>query len=161
MVAGDLVNTASRLQSVAAPGTVLVGEATFRATERAIVFEPAGEQELKGKASPVPAYRALRVVAQRGGVGRGEQLEAPFMGRDSELRLVKELFHAAPREKRARLVSIIGQAGIGKSRLAWEFLKYIDGIAATVLGTRAGPRLRRGDQLLGARRDGPRPHRRG
>ncbi len=133
MVAGDLVNTASRLQSVAAPGTVLVGEATFRATERAIVFEPAGEQELKGKASPVPAYRALRVVAQRGGVGRGEQLEAPFMGRDSELRLVKELFHAAPREKRARLVSIIGQAGIGKSRLAWEFLKYIDGIAATVL----------------------------
>jgi len=133
MVAGDLVNTASRLQSVAAPGTVLVGETTFHATESAIVFEPAGEQELKGKASPVPAYRALRVVAQRGGVGRGEQLEAPFMGRDSELRLVKELFHSAPREKRARLVSIIGQAGIGKSRLAWEFLKYIDGIAATVL----------------------------
>jgi class 3 adenylate cyclase/tetratricopeptide (TPR) repeat protein len=133
MVAGDLVNTASRLQSVAAPGTVLVGEATFHATASAIVFEPAGEQELKGKASPVPAYRALRVVAQRGGVGRGEQLEAPFMGRDSELRLVKELFHSAPREKRARLVSIIGQAGIGKSRLAWEFLKYIDGIAATVL----------------------------
>ncbi|MEO6060182.1 MAG: adenylate/guanylate cyclase domain-containing protein, partial [Candidatus Limnocylindria bacterium] len=133
MVAGDLVNTASRLQSVAAPGTVLVGETTFHATQSAIVFEPAGEQELKGKASPVPAYRALRVVAQRGGVGRGEQLEAPFMGRDSELRLVKELFHSAPREKRARLVSIIGQAGIGKSRLAWEFLKYIDGIAATVL----------------------------
>ncbi|HET7082376.1 MAG TPA: adenylate/guanylate cyclase domain-containing protein [Candidatus Limnocylindria bacterium] len=133
MVAGDLVNTASRLQSVAPPGTVIVGEATRQSAESAIVFEPVGEQELKGKVSPVPAYRALRVVAQRGGVGRGEQLEAPFMGRDSELRLVKDLFHAAPREKRPRLVSIIGQAGIGKSRLAWEFLKYIDGITMQVL----------------------------
>ena len=133
MVAGDLVNTASRLQSVAPANTVLVGEATFRSAESAIVFEPVGEQELKGKISPVPAYRALRVVAQRGGVGRGEQLEAPFMGRDSELRLIKDLFNAAPREKRPRLVSVIGQAGIGKSRLAWEFLKYIDGIKMTVL----------------------------
>jgi class 3 adenylate cyclase/tetratricopeptide (TPR) repeat protein len=133
MVAGDLVNTASRLQSVAPPGTVIVGEATRQSAESAIVFEPVGEQELKGKVSPVPAYRAVRVVAQRGGVGRGDQLEAPFLGRDSELRLVKDLFHAAPREKRPRLVSIIGQAGIGKSRLAWEFLKYIDGIKMTVL----------------------------
>jgi class 3 adenylate cyclase/tetratricopeptide (TPR) repeat protein len=132
MVAGDLVNTASRLQSVAPPGTVIVGEATRQSAESAIVFEPVGEQELKGKVSPVPAYRALRVVAQRGGVGRGDQLEAPFMGRDTELRLVKDLFHAAPHEKRPRLVSIIGQAGIGKSRLAWEFLKYIDGIKMTV-----------------------------
>ncbi len=132
MVAGDLVNTASRLQSVAPANTVLVGEATFRSAESAIVFEPVGEQDLKGKVAPVPAYRAVRVVAQRGGVGRGEQLEAPFMGRDAELRLVKDLFHGAPREKRPRLVSIIGQAGIGKSRLAWEFLKYIDGIAMTV-----------------------------
>ena len=132
MVAGDLVNTASRLQSVAPPGTVIVGEATRQSAESAIVFEPVGEQELKGKVSPVPAYRAVRVVAQRGGVGRADQLEAPFMGRDAELRLVKDLFHAAPREKRPRLVSIIGQAGIGKSRLAWEFLKYIDGIKMTV-----------------------------
>ncbi|HLA65506.1 MAG TPA: adenylate/guanylate cyclase domain-containing protein [Candidatus Saccharimonadales bacterium] len=133
MVAGDLVNTASRLQSVAPPGMVIVGESTRQSAENSIVFEPLGEQELKGKVSPVPAYRAVRVVAQRGGVGRGEQLEAPFMGRDSELRLVKDLFHAAPREKRPRLVSIIGQAGIGKSRLAWEFLKYIDGIKMRVL----------------------------
>jgi len=133
MVAGDLVNTASRLQSVAPPGIVVVGESTRHSAESAIVFEPLGEQELKGKISPVPAYRAVRVVAQRGGVGRGEQLEAPFMGRDSELRLIKDLFHAAPRERRPRLVSIIGQAGIGKSRLAWEFLKYIDGIKMRVL----------------------------
>ena len=66
MVAGDLVNTAARLQSVAPAGTVLVGEATQRAASAAIAFEEAGEQLLKGKASPVPAWRALRVVAQRG-----------------------------------------------------------------------------------------------
>ncbi len=132
MVAGDLVNTASRLQSVAAPGSVLVGEATERAASRAIVFEPAGEQTLKGKSVPVPAWRALRVVAERGGRGRSDALEAPFVGRADELRLLKDLFHATTRERRARLVSVIGPAGIGKSRLAWEFNKYLDGLIETV-----------------------------
>ncbi|MFI5255105.1 MAG: ATP-binding protein, partial [Candidatus Limnocylindrales bacterium] len=132
MVAGDLVNTASRLQSAAAPGTVLVGEATQRAASGAIAFEPAGEQSLKGKASPVPAWRALRVVAERGGRGRSDTLEAPFVGRDEELRMLKDLFHATSRERRTRLVSVVGPAGIGKSRLAWEFLKYIDGLSETV-----------------------------
>jgi len=130
MVAGDLVNTASRLQSVAAPGTVLVGEATQRAASRAIAFEPAGEHLLKGKASPVPAWRALRVVAEVGGRKRADALE-PFVGRDDELRLLKDLFHATTRERRARLVSVIGPAGIGKTRLAWEFSKYIDGLVET------------------------------
>ena len=74
MVAGDLVNTASRLQSVAQPGTVLVGEPTYRASSAAIVFEPAGDQSLKGKRSPVPAWRAVRVVAERGGRNRNESL---------------------------------------------------------------------------------------
>jgi class 3 adenylate cyclase/tetratricopeptide (TPR) repeat protein len=132
MVAGDLVNTTARLQSVAVPGTVLVGEATLRATEAAITFEPAGEQALKGKQAPVPAWRVLRVVAERGGRNRAEGLEAPFVGREDEIRLLKDLFHATGRERRARLVSIVGPAGIGKSRLAWEFLKYIDGLADTV-----------------------------
>ncbi len=132
MVAGDLVNTASRLQSAAEPGTVLVGETTQRAASRAIAFEPAGEQTLKGKSSPVTAWRALRVVAEVGGRNRSETLEAPFVGRDDELRLLKDLFHATTRERRARLVSIIGPAGIGKSRLAWEFLKYIDGLVDDV-----------------------------
>ena len=129
MVAGDLVNTASRLQSVAPPGVVLVGEATQRATATSIAYEPAGEQLLKGKAAPVTAYRALRIVAERGGRGRGDRLEAPFIGRDTELRLLKDLYHATAREKRVRLVSITGQAGIGKSRLAWELKKYADGVA--------------------------------
>ncbi|HXX61295.1 MAG TPA: adenylate/guanylate cyclase domain-containing protein, partial [Candidatus Sulfotelmatobacter sp.] len=132
LVAGDLVNTASRLQSAAAPGTVLVGEATQRAAAKAIAFEPAGEPALKGKASPVPAWRALRVVAQVGGRNRADALEAPFVGRDDELRLLKDLFHATTREGRARLVSVIGPAGIGKTRLAWEFLKYVDGLVETV-----------------------------
>ncbi len=132
MVAGDLVNTASRLQSAAQPGTVLVGEATQRAAGGAIAFEPAADQQLKGKQSPVPAWRAVRVVAQRGGVGRSEALEALFVGRDEELRQLKDLFHATTREGRPRLVSVIGPAGIGKSRLAWEFLKYIDGLLERV-----------------------------
>ena len=132
MVAGDLVNTASRLQSVAAPGTVLVGEATQRATSKAIAFEPAGEQALKGKSAAVPAWRALRVVAELGGRNRADVLEAPFVGRDEELRLIKDLFHATSREKRARLVSVIGPGGIGKTRLAWEFSKYSDGLVESV-----------------------------
>ena len=131
MVAGDLVNTASRLQSAAAPGTVLVGEATQRAASGAIAFEPAGEQTLKGKTEPVPAWRALRVVAELGGRNRSEALEAPFVGRDEEFRLLKELYHVTGREQRARLVSVIGPAGIGKTRLAWEFSKYADGLAET------------------------------
>src|SRR5512141_2977688 len=132
MVAGDLVNTAARLQSVAEPGSVLVGESTHRAASEAIVFEQLGEQQLKGKTAPVAAWRALRVVAERGGRGRRETLEAPFVGREDEMRLLKDLFHATNRERKPRLVSVIGPGGIGKSRLAWEFLKYIDGLQETV-----------------------------
>jgi class 3 adenylate cyclase len=132
MVAGDIVNTASRLQSVATPESVLVGEATQRAASRAIVFEAAGEHTLKGKAAPVSAWRAVRVVAQRGGRNRSDSLEAPFTGRDEELRALKDLFAATGRERRLRLVSVIGPAGIGKSRLAWEFLKYLDGLVEDV-----------------------------
>ena len=128
MVAGDLVNTASRLQSAAPPGTVLVGEATRQAAGAAIAFEAAGEAMLKGKSSPVPAFRAVRVVAERGGGGRADALEPPFVGRADELRFLKEQFHATGRERRARLVSLVGQAGIGKSRLAWELEKYLDGV---------------------------------
>jgi len=129
MVAGDLVNTASRIQSVADPGTVLVGEATKRAAEAAVTFDDAGSHELKGRAEAVHLWRALRVVAGARGSLRSAGLEAPFVGRDRELRLVKELFHASAEEDRAQLVLISGVAGIGKSRLAWEFEKYVDGLA--------------------------------
>ena len=132
MVAGDIVNTASRIQSAAAPGTVLVGETTQRAAAQSLVFEEAGEQVLKGKTEPILTWRAVRVVSERGGRNRSEALEAPFVGRDEELRQVKDLFHATQREGKPRLVSVIGPGGIGKSRLAWEFLKYIDGLAGQV-----------------------------
>jgi class 3 adenylate cyclase/tetratricopeptide (TPR) repeat protein len=132
MVAGDLVNTAARIQAAAEPGTVLVGEATRRASEQAIAFEEAGEHELKGKAEPVALWRAVRVTAARGGALRSEGLEAPFVGRERELRLVKELFHASAEQSRAQLVQVSGIAGIGKSRLGWEFFKYLDGLAENV-----------------------------
>ncbi len=128
MVAGDLVNTASRLQSAAPPGTVLVGEATYRAASNAISFEEAGKQLLKGKPSPVPSWRAVAVVARRGGSGRSTTLEPPFVGREEDLQQLKDLFEATRRDRRSRLVTIVGQAGIGKSRLAWEFEKYLDGV---------------------------------
>jgi tetratricopeptide (TPR) repeat protein len=128
MVAGDLVNTAARLQSVAAAGSVLVGEAAFHGAREVIQFEFAGEQQLKGKRAPFQAWRAVRIVAERRGRNRSDALEAPFVGRDEELRLLKDLFHATGRDRRTRLVSLIGIGGIGKSRLAWEFLKYVDGV---------------------------------
>jgi class 3 adenylate cyclase/tetratricopeptide (TPR) repeat protein len=128
MVAGDLVNTAARIQSAAEPGTVLVGEGTRRASEGAIAYEEAGEHELKGKAEPIVLQRAVRVTAARGGALRSEGLEAPFVGRERELRLVKELYHASAEQSKAQFVQITGIPGIGKSRLAWEFFKYTDGL---------------------------------
>ena len=133
MVAGDMVNTASRLQSAAEPGTVLVGESTQRAAAGAIAFEEMEAKELKGKEAPVRVWRAVAVVARRGGQGRTAALEPPFVGRDEELRLLKDQLHATAREGKPRLVTIVGQAGIGKSRLAWELEKYLDGLVETVL----------------------------
>jgi class 3 adenylate cyclase/tetratricopeptide (TPR) repeat protein len=132
MVAGDLVNTAARIQATAQPGTVLVGDATRRSSEQAIVYEDAGSHELKGKAEPAQLFRALRVASGRRGALKSAGLEPPFVGRDRELRLVKELFHASAEERTAHLVSAMGIAGIGKSRLAWEFYKYFDGLVETV-----------------------------
>ncbi len=80
MVLGDTVNTASRLQSIAAPGTVLVDDVTRRASEAAIAYEDAGLHEVKGREQPVHAWTALRVVAGVGGARRAAGLEAPFVG---------------------------------------------------------------------------------
>ena len=128
MVAGDLVNTASRIQSVADPGTVFVGGATRRATEQAVVYEEAGDFELKGKDGLIPLWRALRVVSGARGSLKSTGLEAPFVGRGRELRQIKDLFHVCAEERKAHLISVTGIAGIGKSRLSWEFYKYFDGL---------------------------------
>lgn len=90
MVAGDLVNIAARLQSAAAPGTVLVGERTRLAAAAAVSFKAAGSHIVKGKGLPVEAWLAVGVVAGRGGFKRSGELEAPFVGRDEELRLLKD-----------------------------------------------------------------------
>jgi tetratricopeptide (TPR) repeat protein len=129
LVVGDIVNTASRLQSAADPGTVYVGDSTKQLTDAAIRYESVGEQNMKGKSVPVTVWRALSVIGQRGGVGKWDVLEPPFVGRDDELRLLKDQLHATTRDGTARLVSIVGEGGIGKSRLAWELFKYVDGLS--------------------------------
>src|SRR5207247_6211328 len=127
-----LVNTASRIQTVAEPGSVLVGDVTRRTTREAIVYEDAGEHELKGKSERVALWRALRVVSGAGGALKSAGLEAPFVGRNHELKRIKDLFHSCAQDRRAHMVSVTGIAGIGKSRLAWEFYKYFDGIVDQV-----------------------------
>jgi class 3 adenylate cyclase/tetratricopeptide (TPR) repeat protein len=133
LVIGDRVNTAARIQSAAPPGCCYVDETTRAATSAAIAYVDAGEHELKGKAEPVRLFQATRVVAAVAGLQRAGVLEAPFIGRDHELRLVKELFHASADRHSARMVLVSGVAGVGKSRLSWEFFKYIDGLVGTVL----------------------------
>ena len=130
MVAGDAVNTAARVQAAADPGRVWVDDATRSLAAAAITFDDTGEHSLKGKAEPVPLWAAGIVVAQVGGGARMDGLEAPFTGRNGDLRLVKELFHGTEESRRPRLVVLDGEAGVGKSRLAWEFEKYVDGLAA-------------------------------
>jgi predicted ATPase/class 3 adenylate cyclase len=128
MVAGDLVNTASRIQSVADPGSVLVGESTMRSTDDVIAYESSGIFELKGKAEPVELWRAVAVVGLRRATARSTVLEPPFTGRDREFRLIKDLLHDSADNGRVHLVSVQGVGGIGKSRLVWELNKYIDGL---------------------------------
>jgi class 3 adenylate cyclase/tetratricopeptide (TPR) repeat protein len=133
IVVGDRVNTAARVQSVAEPGTVLVDEATQHLTAVAIGYADAGRHTVKGKAEPLRLWRAERVVAGVRGGRRIDELEAPLVGRGRELSVVKELFHACLEEGRARLVALTGQAGTGKSRLLWEFEKYLDGLAGSFM----------------------------
>jgi class 3 adenylate cyclase/predicted ATPase len=129
MVAGDAVNTAARVQAAAQPGTVWVDDSTRILTAAAVDYADAGEHLLKGKAEPVRLYEARTVIAAVGGAQRIDGLEAHFTGRDRQMRLIKELCHETAEEDRPRLVLVTGAAGVGKSRLAWEFEKYVDGLS--------------------------------
>ncbi|MEO6857480.1 MAG: adenylate/guanylate cyclase domain-containing protein, partial [Solirubrobacteraceae bacterium] len=132
MVLGDTVNTASRLQSLALSGTVLVDDLTRRASEAAIAYEDAGEHQVKGREQPVRAWTALRVVAGAGGARRSVGLEAPFVGRERELQTIISAAEDSAAAGRTRLVTVIGDAGVGKSRLLWEYFKYVDGVESFV-----------------------------
>lgn len=133
MVMGDAVNTASRLQSIAEPGTVAVDDVTRLASERAIVYQDAGTHLFKGKSIPVQAWRPMRIVAVVGGAGRA-LLEPPLVGRTAELDVLRGALHRVLEPGAGlTLVSVVGEAGLGKSRLAWELEKYVDGLAARVL----------------------------
>ncbi|MGA8988640.1 adenylate/guanylate cyclase domain-containing protein, partial [Aeromicrobium sp.] len=132
MVAGDAVNTASRIQGAAEPGQVWVDEATRLLTSSAISYLDVGSHQMKGKADPVPLWSVRAVVAAVRGAQRADGLEAPLVGRDRELRLFKELFHSTEESRKPTLFVVDGEPGVGKSRLAWEFDKYIDGLSTAV-----------------------------
>src|SRR5439155_18526035 len=114
MVAGDAVNTAARVQAAAEAGMVLVDDATQRLASASVGFTDAGEHALKGKSEPARLWRATRVLSGVGGSQRVDGLEAPFLGRDAELRPVKELLHASAERRSPRLVLASGPAGVGK-----------------------------------------------
>jgi class 3 adenylate cyclase/tetratricopeptide (TPR) repeat protein len=133
MVAGDAVNTAARVQTAAGPNAVLVDSTTYRLASAAMGFEDGGLHTLKGKAEPEQLWRATHVMSGGvGGVQRVDGLEAPLTGRDAEFRTVRELFNAASERRTPRMVVVQGPAGVGKSRLGWEFRKYIDGLVELV-----------------------------
>jgi class 3 adenylate cyclase/tetratricopeptide (TPR) repeat protein len=127
IVAGDLVNTAARLQAAAQSNTVLVDDTTRRMVGDAVAFEPAGLRALKGKSLPVVAWRAAGVAVERP-QGRGAGHAGPFVGRQSELAELVDLYERTVAARRSRVVSVIGIAGIGKSRLAWEFERHLDAL---------------------------------
>jgi adenylate cyclase len=123
-VMGDAVNVASRLQAAARPGSVTVGEATFRLTRGAIDYDELEPLELKGKAEPVPAWEAVRLLVP-GPAGRAARAATPLIGRDEEAGLLYTLFDRVVREGRPHLVTVIGQAGVGKSRLLRELASRV------------------------------------
>ncbi|HZT17656.1 MAG TPA: adenylate/guanylate cyclase domain-containing protein [Gaiellaceae bacterium] len=123
MAAGDVVNTAARLQAAAPPGGVLVGERTFRATEKAIEFEPAPPVEAKGKAEPVAVWRA---VEARSRVGVERVHGATLVGRSREVELLVAALERSRRDRSPELVTVVGVPGIGKSRLVVELYRRIE-----------------------------------
>ena len=131
LATGDAVNVAARLEQAAQPGDVLIGQPTLALVRDAADVEPIEPLELKGKAEPVPAYRLLRVhdAPER----RHGEL---FVGRERELAILQEAWERVRAEQRCELVTVAGDAGVGKSRLAAELLASIE---ATVLRGRCLP----------------------
>jgi class 3 adenylate cyclase/tetratricopeptide (TPR) repeat protein len=122
IVVGDVVNTAARLQELAPLGGVIVGELTYRATRGRIEYEALAPAVVKGKAEPLPIWRAIGpgVMDDAGPV-------APFVGREEDLAILERAFARTVRERSIQLVTIIGEPGVGKSRLVREFKSLAEG----------------------------------
>lgn len=117
-VMGDVVNTAQRLEKLAGPGEVVVGPATYAATRASIRYEALGPQGLRGREEPVESYQAIDAPAPPG--RRRAREQAPMLGRDAEVATLEHVVAMAIRRRRAQLVLLSGEAGVGKSRLASE-----------------------------------------
>jgi class 3 adenylate cyclase/tetratricopeptide (TPR) repeat protein len=125
MASGDVVNTAARLQSAAPVDGILVGEQTFRATERTIAYRLVEPVVAKGKAEPVATWEALE-ARSRFGVDVARRSAAPLIGRDSEVELLAAALERAVGERTPQLVTLVGVPGIGKSRLLAELFHAIE-----------------------------------
>jgi class 3 adenylate cyclase/tetratricopeptide (TPR) repeat protein len=124
-IVGDVVNTASRIESIAPPGGVVVGEATHRATELLIEYEDLAPVEVKGKAKPLGVWRAIEPRG-RYGIDAAIRTPTPFLGRDTEMHLLTETFHRVLDDRAIQLVTISAPPGVGKSRLVNEFWRWVD-----------------------------------
>ncbi len=132
MLTGDAVNTAARLQSAADPGAIVVGPSVYASTKDVIEYREIAPLTLKGKTEPVPAWRALRIKARTRGERPQLGLEARLVGRDEELAVLKQTLRRVETEGRPALVTIVGPAGVGKSRLVAELERYVDGLPEDV-----------------------------
>jgi class 3 adenylate cyclase/tetratricopeptide (TPR) repeat protein len=120
-VTGDTVNVASRLQSAARPGSVTVGERTMRSTDAAVEYSALEPLDLKGKAERVPAWEAVGLIAEHSVRRVSPASESPLVGRRQELDALDSLYERVVREGTSHLVTVIGEAGVGKSRVLREF----------------------------------------
>jgi class 3 adenylate cyclase/tetratricopeptide (TPR) repeat protein len=132
LVTGDTVNTAARLEQFAAPGEILIGAETFRLTRDAVRAEPADPIPAKGKQEPISAYRLEDVTA--GASGHHRRLDAPIVGRDRELTLLRHAFERVTTDHSCHLFTVLGPAGVGKTRLAEEFASQVGTDAAVLRG---------------------------
>ena len=136
LVVGDAVNVAARLEQVAEPGAILIGEDTYRQVHAAVIAEPLDPLDLKGKVAAVPAWRLVDVVA--GAPGWSRRLDSPLVDREQELAQLEDAFGRVADSGRCELVTVMAAAGVGKSRLTSEFLSRV-GSRATVLQGRCLP----------------------
>jgi class 3 adenylate cyclase/tetratricopeptide (TPR) repeat protein len=125
LVAGDVVNTASRLQSSAPVNGILVGETTYNATSRVIEYREAPPVEAKGKSHPVPVWEVVQ-ARSRYGADVMQAPKTPLVGRDRELGLLVGTLARAQHERSPQLVTLVGVPGIGKSRLVYELFSEVD-----------------------------------